>query len=78
MTRALSSQQQRVVDRLHLVGMEDFAALALEAWRHGSPYPCVLTPAERATMEGAGLCEEFKKANAEARLASRETVKQTP
>jgi len=68
MTRSLTSQQQRVVDRLNLVGMEEFAEVALASWRQGSPYPCKLTPAERATMEGAGLCEDFKRANAEARL----------
>jgi len=68
MTRSLTSQQQRVVDRLSLVGMEEFAEVALASWRQGSPYPCKLTPAERATMEGAGLCEDFKRANAEARL----------
>lgn len=69
-TRSLTTQQQRVVERLNFVGMEQFAEVALAAWRQGNPYPCKLTPAERATMEGAGLCEDFKKANAEARLAS--------
>jgi hypothetical protein len=70
MTDSLTSQQRQVVERLNFVGMEQFAEVALASWRQGSPYPCKLTPAERATMEGAGLCDDFKKANAEARLSS--------
>ena len=67
MSPSLSFLQRKVIERLNLLGMEDFAARAGEAWSDGRPYPCKLTPAERATMEGAGLCEDFKQGNQQAR-----------
>lgn len=67
MSPVLSFLQRKVIERLNLLGMEDFAARAREAWTDGRPYPCKLTPAERATMEGAGLCEDFKLGNQQAR-----------
>jgi hypothetical protein len=57
--------QRSVIERLNFLGMEDFANRATIAWREGARYPCALTPAERATMEGATLCNDFKRANAE-------------
>jgi len=67
MSLALSFLQRKVIERLNLVGMEEFADRAGEAWGDGRPYPCSLTPAERATMEGAALCDDFKRANQQAR-----------
>ena len=69
MPRELTSLQRSTLERLKVVGMEDFAARASAAWMDHRPYPCALTPAERATMEGANLCEPFKAANQEARAA---------
>lgn len=69
MPHGLTSLQMSVIGRLRLVGMEDFADGATAAWMARQPYPCALTPAERATMEGANLCEQFKAANQEARAA---------
>lgn len=60
------------MDRLQLVGLEELADRAMTAWRDDRPQPCALTPAERATMEGAGLCEEFKRANQQARSRANE------
>jgi hypothetical protein len=65
MTKPLTPLQRSVIERLNVLGMEDFANRATIAWRDGARYPCVLTPAERATMEGATLCNDFKRANAE-------------
>lgn len=67
MPLTLSFLQRKVLERLNLLGMEDFGARAGEAWSDGRPYPCKLTPAERATMEGAALCDDFKLANQQAR-----------
>jgi len=67
MAPTLSSLQRRVIERLNLLGLEDFAARATAAWSDGQPFPCKLTPAERATMEGAALCEDYKQANQQAR-----------
>lgn len=67
MPHTLSVLQRKVIERLNLVGMEAFAERASEAWSDGRPYPCSLTPAERATMEGAVLCDDFKLANQQAR-----------
>jgi hypothetical protein len=61
--------QRTLIERLSFVGMEDFADRAMLAWGESRPYPCALTPAERATMEGAQLCEEFKQADQQARAA---------
>lgn len=61
----LTPLQRSVIERLNFLGMEDFAHRATVAWRDGARYPCALTPAERATMEGATLCNDFKRANAE-------------
>lgn len=69
MSRTLTPLQQSLVDRLKIVGMEEFAERARAAWAELRPYPCALTPAERATMEGANLCSDYKKANQEARAA---------
>jgi plasmid replication initiation protein len=65
MTMPLTPLQRSVIERLNVFGMEDFANRATIAWRDGARYPCTLTPAERATMEGATLCNDFKRANAE-------------
>jgi len=65
MTKPLTALQRSVIERLYVVGLEDFANRASTAWRDGARYPCALTPAERATMEGAALCSDFKRANAE-------------
>ena len=65
----LTPFQRIVIEQLYLVGMEDFADRAREAWTNLRPYPCTLTAAERATMEGAGLCTGFKTANQQARAA---------
>lgn len=70
MSHTLSFLQRRVIERLSLVGMEEFAERASEAWSEGRPYPCKLTPAERATMEGAVLCGDFRLANQEARAVA--------
>ena len=67
MPHTLSVLQRRVIERLNLVGMEEFAERASDAWSEGHPFPCALTPAERATMEGAQLCTDFKLANQQAR-----------
>ena len=67
MSSTLSSLQRKVIERLNILSMEDFAARASEAWCVGRPYPCKLTPAERATMEGAALCADYKLANQEAK-----------
>ncbi|HEY7236090.1 MAG TPA: hypothetical protein VH539_18170 [Gemmatimonadaceae bacterium] len=67
---ALTALQQTVIERLDLVGLEHLADLATAAWADDRPFPCALSPAERATMEGAILCEDFKRANAEARAAA--------
>ena len=69
MTLELTSLQKSAIERLKLVGLEDFADRATAAWIDRRPYPCALTPAERATMEGANLCEAFKTANQQARAA---------
>jgi hypothetical protein len=69
MPHELTPLQRSLIERLYLVGMEDFADRAKTAWTDRRPYPCTLTPAERATMEGADLCEPFKAANREARAA---------
>lgn len=69
MTGELTALQRSTLERLKLLGMEDFAARAKAAWMDRRPYPCALTPAERATMEGANLCEGFKAANQQARAA---------
>jgi hypothetical protein len=69
MTTRLTDLQQSVIQRLNFVGMEDFAERAMVAWRDGRRYPCVLTPAERATMEGAVLGSDFKNANAQATMS---------
>jgi len=66
MTARLTDLQRSVVERLNFLGMEDFARRATIAWRDGRRYPCALTPAEMATMEGATLCNDFKNANAQA------------
>jgi len=65
MTVPLTPLQRSVIERLNVLGMEDFASRATIAWQDGARYPCALTPAERATMEGATLCNDFKRANAE-------------
>jgi hypothetical protein len=69
MTQELTPLQASLLARLNLVGMEEFAGRAKSAWVDRRPYPCALTPAERATMEGANLCEQFKAANQQARAA---------
>ena len=69
MTTRLTDLQRSVVERLNFLGMEEFAQRATVAWREGRRYPCVLTPAERATMEGATLCNDFKNANAQAAMS---------
>lgn len=66
MTRPLTDLQRSVIQRLNVVGLEDFATRAITAWSEGQKYPCALTPAERATMEGATLCDDYKNANADA------------
>jgi len=65
----LTPLQLRTVDRLDFVGLGELADRATTAWSNSLPFPCALTPAERATMEGASLCEDFKMANREAREA---------
>jgi len=65
MTKPLTALQRSVIERLYVVGLEEFANRARNAWGDGARYPCALTPAERATMEGATLCNDFKRANAE-------------
>lgn len=69
MPHELTSLQTSIIKCLELVGMEEFAERAKTAWLSCHPYPCSLTPAERATMEGAHLCEQFKVANQQARAA---------
>lgn len=69
MPHELTPLQRSVIERLRFVGMEDFADRATIAWIDRRPYPCALTLAERATMEGANLCEQFKAANQQARAA---------
>jgi hypothetical protein len=70
MTGELTALQRSTVDRLKLLGVEEFAARATAAWIDRRPYPCALTPDERATREGANLCEGFKAAaNRQARAA---------
>ena len=66
----LTTLQYTVIERLNLVGLEHLADLAATAWADDRPFPCALSPVERATMEGATLCEDFKMANAEARAAA--------
>ena len=66
MTTRLTELQRNVVERLNFLGMEDCARRATTAWRDGRRYPCALTPAEKATMEGGALCGDFKNANAQA------------
>lgn len=66
----LTTLQSSVIERLNLVGLEHLAHLAMTAWGDDRAFPCALSPAERATMEGATLCEDFKRANAEARAAA--------
>jgi plasmid replication initiation protein len=74
MANELTSLQKSLIERLRLVGMEEFADRATAAWIDRRPYPCALTPAERATMEGANLCEPYKAANREARASQAAAV----
>ena len=78
MTSSLTELQQSVIARLSLLGMEDFANRARTAWLDYGAYPCALSPAERATMEGARLCEDFKRANQLARAAHGQKLTQQP
>jgi len=69
MPRALTTLQRNLLERLNLVGMEELAARAQEAWSELRAYPFSLTPAELATMEGALLWDDFRLANHQARAA---------
>ena len=61
--QSLTPLQQQLIDRLSFLALEELAERARTAWANGVPYPYLLTPAERATLEGASLCEHFKLAN---------------
>jgi hypothetical protein len=59
---SLTFLQRGMIARLQLVGLEDPAYRARSAWRDGRRYRTE-SAIEKATMEGAKICADFRRAN---------------